>query len=433
MNKAVISKIIKDSIADELGLKKGDIVVSVSGNPINDELDFGFYTAADFIELEVISDGEMEIFEIENPDYEDIGIEFESELFGNAKSCKNKCIFCFIDQLPKGMRESLYFKDDDSRLSFLTGNYITLTNASDEDIDKIIKMKLEPVNISVHTTNPNLRVFMLKNPKAVNIVKHLKRLYDAKIHMNCQIVLVKGINDGAELDRTIFELSSFQPYITSVSVVPMGMTKFRKGLYQAEVFNENECKAIISKIHEWQEKLLSEVGTRFVFVADEFYIKAEIDVPEDEEYEAYFQLENGVGLIRMLRNEFYDAISVPPKGYCEASIITGEAAYSELVSLAKTAMKMYNNVKINVYAVKNDFFGHNVTVAGLITAGDIISQLKDKPLYKNVLIPSVMLRSGEDVFLDDLHIMDVSKALKRTIRVTNCSGQDLWNKIILED
>ena len=432
MNKAIISNIVSGSIADELCLKKGDIVVSVNGNPICDELDFGFYTAAEYIELEVVTGGEREIIEIENPEYEDIGIEFESALFGNAKSCKNKCIFCFIDQLPKGMRKSLYFKDDDSRLSFLTGNYITLTNVTEQDIEKIIKMRFDPVNISVHTTNPKLRVSMLKNPNAANILNYIKKLFDGKIHMNCQIVLVKGVNDKAELDSTISDLASFYPYVTSVSVVPMGMTKFREGLYKAEPFNKGESLEVINQVNSWQKKLLNEIGTRFIYAADEFYLKAEAEIPENEEYEGYFQIENGVGLIRSFRDEFIESVSVAPKKPCEATIITGEAAYGELVFLANYAMKMYNNVKIDVQKVKNDFFGHGVTVAGLVTAGDIISQLKDKPLLKKVLIPNVMLRSGEDVFLDDKHVTDVSRELGRPVLVTNCSGSDLWRKIIEE-
>lgn len=432
MNKAVISDIVKGSIADELCLKKGDIVVSVNGNAICDELDFRFYTASEYIELEVITGGEREIIEIENPDYEDIGIEFESALFGNAKSCKNKCIFCFIDQLPRGMRKSLYFKDDDSRLSFLTGNYITLTNVTDEDIEKIIKMRFDPVNISVHTTNPELRVYMLKNPNAANILKYIKRLYDGKIHMNCQIVLVKGVNDKGELDNTISDLASFYPYITSVSVVPMGMTKFRDGLYQAEPFDKNESLEIINQVHLCQKKLLKEIGTRFIYAADEFYLKAEAEIPENEEYEGYYQIENGVGLIRSFRDEFIKSLSAAPEKECEATLITGEAAYGELVFLANYAMKMYNSVKIDVQKVRNDFFGQGVTVAGLVTAGDIINQMKDKPLFKKVLIPDVMLRAGEDVFLDDLHVTDVSRELGRPVFVTNCSGSDLWKKIIEE-
>lgn len=432
MNKAIISNIVSGSIADELCLKKGDIVVSVNGNPICDELDFGFYTAAEYIELEVETGGEREIIEIENPEYEDLGIEFESALFGNAKSCKNKCIFCFIDQLPKGMRKSLYFKDDDSRLSFLTGNYITLTNVTDEDIEKIIKMRFDPVNISVHTTNPKLRVSMLKNPNAANILNYIKKLCDGKIHMNCQIVLVKGVNDKAELDSTISDLVSFYPYVTSVSVVPMGMTKFREGLYNAEPFNKGDSLEVINQVNTWQKKLLNEIGTRFIYPSDEFYLKAEAEIPKNEEYEGYYQIENGVGLIRSFRDEFIESVCVAPKKPSEATIITGEAAYGELVFLANYAMKMYNNVKIDVQKVKNDFFGHGVTVAGLVTAGDIISQLKDKPLLKKVLIPNVMLRSGEDVFLDDKHVTDVSRELGRPVFVTNSGGSDLWRKIIEE-
>jgi putative radical SAM enzyme (TIGR03279 family) len=433
VSKAIISKITPGSIADEIGLKKGDIILSVNKQAINDELDFGFYTACEYIELDVISGGERKIIEIDNPECEDIGVEFKNALFGNAKSCKNKCIFCFIDQLPPGMRKTLYFKDDDSRLSFLTGNYVTLTNATGKDIDKIIKMRLEPVNISVHTTNPSLRVFMLKNPKAADLMEHLKRLCDGELHMNFQIVLVKGVNDGHELDRTISDLAGLHPYVLSISVVPMGLTRFREGLYKAEPYNKGKCKDIIKKVRAWQENLFQKIGTRLVFAADEFYLDAGEEIPPHEEYEGYWQIENGVGMVRTFRDEFYEAVKTKPENYCEATVVTGTAAYPELVSLANFAMKMYNNVKIDVVPVENDFFGHSVTVAGLVTAGDIINQLKGRRLYKKVLIPDVMLRAGEDVFLDDLRVSDVSEKLKRSVVVTRCSGQDFWNNIICED
>ena len=429
MNNKIVS-VEPLSIADEIGLAPGDEIIAVNGNIIEDELDLRFLCSAEYLEIEVIIGGEHEIIEIDNPEREDLGVTFESALFGNAKHCSNKCIFCFIDQLPPNMRESLYFKDDDSRLSFLTGNYVTLTNAKDADLDKIIKMHMEPINVSVHTTDPKLRVFMLKNPKAARINEQMKKLADGGIHMNCQIVLVRDINDGENLIKTVRDLSNLYPYVTSVSAVPMGMTKFRDGLFKAKNYDKKSSQKVISDIFALQQDMLAKISTRFIYIADEFFLMAEHPMPGDDEYEGYYQIENGVGLIRSFETDFCEAMKTPPPKHVSVDLITGLAAYDEIKKLAQKACLMYNNVNIRVHGVRNDFFGEKITVAGLVTGGDIIKQLSGKIESGIAVIPNVMLRSGTDIFLDDLTVSDVERGLNAKIIVTDGTGDDLWNTII---
>lgn len=429
-NQALVSGVLRGSIAEEAGIEKGDVIVSINGRPIRDELDFRFYSASEFLTIYVLKrDGGGEIIEVENSGDGDLGIEFESALFGGAKSCVNKCIFCFIDQLPRGMRDTLYFKDDDTRLSFLNGNYITLTNVTEADIDKIIEMRLDPVNISVHTTDPKLREFMLKNKRAGDILRHMNRLRDGRIHMNCQIVLVRGVNDGCELDKTIAELSRLSPYVTSVSVVPVGITRYRDGLFPLTPYDAEESKRVLEQVEKWQSRLLSETGTRFVYAADEFYVKAGIPVPADEAYEGYHQIENGVGLIRSLIDEFMDAMEkYAPAKPQSVSLITGEAAYDTLLMLSKAAKNKYEYLDIIVHKIKNNFFGEQITVAGLLTGGDIVKQLQGVGMGGKVIIPETMLKSGTDLFLDDTTVSGVGRGIRREIIV---SGRgDLWRKII---
>ena len=432
MTGAKIFKVLPGSIADEIGLSAGDIILKCNGRDILDELSMRFYFAAEEVELEVICAGEREIIEIENPYLEDLGVEFESALLGNAKSCKNKCIFCFIDQLPKGMRKPLYFKDDDSRLSYLTGNYVTLTNVTDEEIDRIIEMHLEPINISVHTTDPELRTFMLKNPAAAKLLNYMERLKAGRIHMNCQIVSVRGVNDGEKLSETIEKLAQFYPYVTSVSVVPMGMTKFREGLFEAIPYDRESSLEILDIVSMWQKKLLSEIGTRFIYAADEFFLNAGKEIPCDEYYEGYYQIENGVGLMRNLEEEFKEALETPPRKDTEVTIITGKAAEELMRKIAELAMERYSGVKIHVKAIRNDFFGEKITVAGLVVGGDIINQLKNEKITERILIPSVMLKDNTDLFLDDVTVSDIEKVLSCKISVSDCTGGDLWKKIIDE-
>ncbi len=433
MRGAYVCSVLPGSIAEEADIQKGDIILEVNEKEIHDELDFRFYTASDLFSVTVQKqNGDTEIIEIENPDMEDMGIEFERALFSGAKSCSNRCIFCFIDQLPEGMRDTLYFKDDDSRLSFLTGNYITLTNASDDDIDKIIKMRLDPVNISVHTTNPALRRKMLGNKRAGELMGHMRRLALGGIHQNCQIVLVKGVNDGDELLRSVNDLAALHPYVTSLSVVPVGITRYRQGLYPLKPFSKEDSGEVLSIINEAQERLLKTIGTRFVYAADEFYVNAKREVPHSSDYEGFPQIENGVGLIRSLKDELLDAIAKkPPNGERNVTLVTGEAAYQTLCVLKNAAEDMYPQIKIDVVSVKNEFFGGHITVSGLLTGSDLVRALSGQKFHGKVMIPDVMLRHGTDIFLDDMTVGELSRIIGTQITVSPCTGGGLWNEIIL--
>lgn len=431
MKKAIVHAVFPDSDAEAAGISPGDIILEINGHVPEDELDFRFYGCEDTVLLTVLKkDGTEECIEFIEPESPDLGIQFESALFGNAKRCSNNCIFCFIDQLPKGMRETLYFKDDDARLSFLTGNYITLTNVRDEEIEKVVRMRLEPINISVHTTNPELRNKMLKNRFAGDALRHIKTIYDGGLHMNGQIVLVPGYNDGQELDRTIKDLSAYSPYMTSVSVVPVGITKYRDGLPHLDGFTKESALNVLTQVEAWQEKLKKEIGTRFIYAADEFYLLAEKEIPSAENYEGYAQIENGVGLLRSLEDEFMEALETYPKAIeRHVSIITGKAAFPLLQKLAARSMEKYPTLSIDVHAIRNDFFGEKITVAGLITGGDIAAQLRGKDLGEAAFIPSAMLRSGTDVFLDDMTVPQLSEILGTPIFSTACDGFDLWDKL----
>lgn len=429
--KAVVHAVFPDSDAEAAGILPGDIIESVNGHAPEDELDFRFYACDDIVTLSVLKkDGTREIIEFEEPESPDLGIQFESALFGSAKRCTNNCIFCFIDQLPPGMRETLYFKDDDARLSFLTGNYITLTNVKDADIDKVIRMRLEPINISVHTTDPALRCRMLHNRHAGLALRHLQRLYDGGIHMNGQIVLVPHYNDGENLDKTIRDLSAFAPFMTSVSVVPVGITRYRDGLPPVEAFTKESAYAVLKQVHAWQDKLLVEIGTRFIYASDEFYLLADRPIPPAESYEGYAQIENGVGLLRSMEDEFMEALDAEPEADARhVSIITGKAAFPLMEKLAHTAMEKHPNLTIDVHAIINHFFGERITVAGLLTGQDIAAQLAGKDLGKAAYIPSTMLRSGTDVFLDDMTVPQLAKALQTPVFSTDCDGFSLWDKL----
>lgn len=431
MKKAVVYAVFPDSDAEAAGIVPGDIIEEINGHVPEDELDFRFYGCEDIVTLSVLkTDGTREIIEFEEPESPDLGIQFESALFGNAKSCTNNCIFCFIDQLPPGMRETLYFKDDDARLSFLTGNYITLTNVKDADIEKVIRMRLEPINISVHTTDPDLRCKMLKNRFAGTALRHIEKLYNGKLHMNGQIVLVPGVNDGEALDKTIQELAKYAPYMQSVSVVPVGITKYRDGLPSLSSFNTETAEKVLQQVTCWQEKLLSEIGTRFIYASDEFYLLSGREIPPAENYEGYAQIENGVGLLRSLEDEFRDALDMESKVKPRhVSVITGKAAYGLMKKLAQLAMDKHPALKIDVHCITNHFFGERITVAGLLTGQDIAAQLAGLPLGEIAFIPSSMLRSGTDVFLDDMTVPQLSEKLQTPICAVECDGFDLWDKL----
>ena len=429
----VIKSIEPGSIAEEMGIEPGDKLICINDSVIEDVFDYHFYVNDE--ELVVVIEkpnGEEWELEIEKDYDEDLGIVFEQGLMDEYRSCRNKCIFCFIDQMPKGMRETLYFKDDDSRLSFLQGNYITLTNMSDHDIDRIINYHLEPINISFHTTNPDLRCKMLNNRFAGEALKKVDRLYDAGIAMNGQIVLCKGINDGEELERSIRDLAKYLPHLQSVSVVPVGLTKYREGLAQLEAFTKEDAVKVIETIEKWQQIFYEKYGLHFIHAGDEWYILAERELPQEESYDGYLQLENGVGMLRLLLNEFEEAYNdLQGDGReLELSIATGKLAYPYLKEMVGKLQVKFPNVKVHIYDLINNFFGEKITVAGLLTGQDLIAQLKGKELGSRLLIPCNMLRDGEEVFLDDISISDVKESLQVEVDIVKSSGWDFVETIL---
>ena len=429
----IIKGIEPGSIAEELGIEPGDKLISINDNVIEDVFDYHYYVNDEEIVLLIQKpDGEEWELEIEKDFEEDLGITFEQGLMDEYRSCRNNCIFCFIDQMPKGMRETLYFKDDDSRLSFLQGNYITLTNMSDHDIDRIVKYHLEPINISFHTTNPELRCKMLHNRFAGEALKKVDKFYEGGIQMNGQIVLCKGVNDGAELERSIRDMSKYLPYLQSVSVVPVGLTKYRDGLYPLEPFTKEDAEEVIDMIEKWQKVFYEEYGLHFIHAGDEWYIKAEREMPEEERYDGYLQLDNGVGMIRLLQDEFAEALAQfdGDDRKVEISMATGVAAYDYLKELIGKLQEKFPNVTVHLYKIVNEFFGEKITVAGLITGQDLIKQLKGKTLGSCLLLPCSMLRDGEEVFLDDVTLTELKDALQVGIDVVKSSGQDLIEAIM---
>lgn len=428
-----VSSVENGSIGWDLGIEPGDVLLSINGAEIEDVFDYQYYTNDEELVLLIRKpDGEEWELEIEKDFDEDLGLEFDQGLMDEYKSCRNKCIFCFIDQMPKGMRDTLYFKDDDSRLSFLQGNYITLTNMSDHDIERIIAYHLEPINISIHTMNPELRCRMLHNRFAGDALKKLQRLYEGGIQMNGQIVLCKGFNDGEELERSIREMSAYAPLLQSVSVVPVGLTKYREGLEPLESFTKEDAVQVLDTIHRWQKKLYEEHGIHFIHAGDEWYILAEQEVPEEERYDGYLQLENGVGMIRLLKNEFAEALR-EKKGderEREVSLATGKLAYPYLKEFAEQIQEKFPKTAIHLYCIRNDFFGEKITVSGLITGQDLKAQLAGQKLGDKLLLPCNMLRSGEEVFLDDMTVTDLKDALQVEIDIVKSSGADLLNAIL---
>lgn len=427
-----IKSVDPGSIADELGLEPGDRLLSIDGHELEDIFDYEYYIENESIMVVVAKkNGEEWELDIEN-DYQDLGLTFENGLMSDYKSCHNKCVFCFIDQMPKGMRETLYFKDDDSRLSFLQGNYVTLTNMKDKDIERIIKFKLAPINISVQTTNPELRCKMLHNRFAGEALKKIDRLYEAGTPMNGQVVMCKNLNDGDELDRTIRDLTKYIPCMESVSVVPVGLSKYRDGLYPLEPITAEDAAKTIDIIEKWQKKVYAENGIHFIHASDEFYILAGRELPEEERYDGYIQLENGVGMIRLLTTEVHEALDEleGDEEKEELSIATGKLAAVYLAGFLEEIKKKFPNRKVHLYPIRNDFFGEMITVAGLITGQDLIAQLKDKPLGSRLLLPECMFRSGEEVFLDDITRQEVENALQVSVNIVKSSGQDFVNAVL---
>lgn len=432
--KLYIKEVLPGSIAEEAGIEKKDILLSINGDEIQDVFDYRFLTAEEELVLEIEKPhGEIWEIEIEKDAYEDLGLEFETSMLDDACSCTNQCIFCFIDQMPGGMRDTLYFKDDDSRLSFLMGNYVTLTNMKDDDLDRIIKYHMSPINVSVHTTNPVLRVQMLKNRFAGDVLDKIRKLVDAGITVNCQIVLCRGVNDGRELERTIQDLAVLYPGVRSISVVPVGLTRYREGLYELQAFDAASSRQVIEQVEQYQEQYQAVVGSRIVYLADEFYIQAGKEMPPYESYEDFPQIENGVGLISMLIQEFQQYIKElqytldTPR---TVSIATGVYAARYIGGLAAELENRFTGLQVHVYPIINDFFGHNVTVAGLLTGGDIAKQLQGRPLGEELLLTRSMLKSGEALFLDDYTVDRLEKELNTSIRMVDNTGEDFVNSIL---
>lgn len=423
----------KGSLSARAGLKKGDIITHINGEKVTDGLMYGYLICSPSVKIDYTdSSGKKRSVAIEN-EYEDIGVINNRPMVENPKSCHNKCIFCFIDQLPKGMRNTLYFKDDDTRLSFLTGNYVTLTNVSDEEFENIIRMRLSPVNISVHTTNDELRKKMLCNRFAGGIKDKIKRLCDENIVVNAQIVLCKGFNDGNELYNSLSDLYNLE--VNSVSVVPMGQTKFREGLSEVEPFNKEDAFNVIKTINEYGEKSLSERGYRFVYPADEFFIKAELPIPSSGYYDDFPQIENGVGMLASFRDEFdikkFKKTHKNIKKISKKTVVTSYAAYDTLKELVDKFNNEFN-AEIKIFRIKNNFFGEKITVAGLLTGTDIISQMKGKTTG-TLLIPRSIFRAEGDITLDDMTLADMQKELQCEIETTENNGYEFLKKLAKEE
>ena len=429
----IVKSVIKGSPAYKIGMCEGDTLVKICGNEIMDVLDYRFYQNNEKLTVEFInSKGKVKIKKLKKKEYDELGLEFETYLMDKKHSCRNKCIFCFIDQLPKGLRSSLYFKDDDSRLSFLFGNYITLTNITEHEVDRIIKMHISPINISVHTTNPELRVKMMNNKNAGKALDIIYRFNEAGIKLNCQLVLVPGFNDGEELRRSLKDLTALEN-VECIAAVPVGLTKYRQGLCEISPFDKKRAGETLDILEEFGEETLKKYGERRVFGADEFYILAERKLPDADFYEEFLQLENGVGLVPLLLSESDEAIALCDyilKEKRNITIATGESAYPFIKAIVDKTEKKWDNLKCNVVAVKNNFFGGHINVAGLITATDLEEQLKGKDLGEELLIPSVMLRDGGDMFLDSVTLEELSQKLNIKITPVDNDGFQLLDKIL---
>lgn len=428
-----IQTVEEGSIAWEMEIEPGDKLLAINGKEIEDIFDYRYYIEDEYLLLLIEKpNGEQWELEIEKDEYEDLGMEFEQGLMDEYRHCHNKCIFCFIDQMPPGMRDTLYFKDDDSRLSFLQGNYVTLTNMSEHDIQRIIKYHLEPINISFQTMNPELRCKMLHNRFAGDALKKVDILYEAGIEMNGQIVLCKGFNDGEELEFSIKEMTKYLPNLRSVSVVPVGLSKYREGLEPLEPFTKEDAKQVLSTIHKWQKRVYDEYGIHFIHASDEWYLLAEEELPEESNYDGYLQLENGVGMLRLLNDEFMEALEQEAGDETErrVTLATGRLAYPTICGLMEQMKEKFPNTVADVHAIRNDFFGESITVSGLVTAGDLMQQMKEVNLGERLLIPCNMLRIDEDIFLDDYTVADVENALQVPLNIVKSSGQDLLNAVL---
>ena len=434
-----ITEVERGSFAEKSGIVADDALISINENTISDVLDYRFYLAERVITLLLERGGSTYSVTIRKGEYDDIGLTFETPLMDKKHTCKNGCIFCFIDQNPKGIRDSIYFKDDDSRLSFIHGNYITLTNMDDADIERIVKMRFSPINVSIHTTNPELRVKMMKNKRSGEVLKYLGTLRDAGISMCGQIVLCRGVNDGAELLRSLTDLSEYFPEMGSVSIVPAGLTKFREKLYPLTDFSEAEAAEVIDTVESVALKMLDKHGSRMFFVADEFYLKAKRPIPDEDYYEGYPQIENGVGMIRSFSEEFslgYEDIYDMSECLTHertVSVATATAAYPMISELAKKLTSFIKRLKINVYRIVNNFYGESITVAGLLTGKDIAEQLSGKELGEELFIPENCLRDGEDVFLCGMTVDELSRRLGVKVSVSENDGYEFVRAMLGDD
>lgn len=422
-----IAKIINGSIAEELEIEAGDLLISINGTEIQDIIDYKFLLADDYIEVEIQKpDGEVWTLEVEKEYEDDLGIEFEQEIMDEARSCCNNCLFCFVDQLPAGMRNTLYFKDDDSRLSFFQGNFVTLTNMTDEDIDRIIRYRISPINVSVHTTNPALRIKMLNNRFAGNIYQRLQKLAAAGIQMNCQIVLCPGYNNGEELIKTVKDLYKLYPAVENVAAVPVGITKFRKNLKEITLYNAESAQEELTNICEFQQKSLKKIGTPFIRLSDEFYVLSGREIPDTEFYGEFDQIADGVGMIRLFRDTITNDIKklkIESKG--SFTLITGASAYNEILWAAKMIEGKNNKIKVKVHKVINHFFGETITVAGLLTGQDIMNQIQVDSVLDYIIMPRNMFKNEENIMLDDVTVDELEKHFNKKIILCDYKGEDL--------
>ena len=430
MSKTMIRRVEPRSPAAKAGVQAGETLVEINGKQILDVLDYKFYSYDARLTLTLQApDGASRTLRVRKEEGEDLGLEFETYLMDRARSCANNCIFCFVDQMPPGMRKSLYFKDDDARLSFLMGNYLTLTNLSQREVERIIALRISPINVSVHTTDPELRCEMLKNRRAGEGIAIMRRFAQASITMNCQIVSCPGINDGPALDRTLRDLADMAPAVNSISVVPVGVTKYREGLYPLRPYTKEEAAALLDQVEAFAAAHKARHGTSLVWCSDEFYLLAGRALPQEDYYEDFTQLDNGVGMLRLLRQEFCRGLDLMEpqemEGTIPFAIATGVSAAPFLTELLDLAREKCGKIKGTVYPIRNEFFGETITVAGLVTGGDLIAQLRGKPLGERLLIPQNMLRHGERVFLDDVSLDDVERELGVPVTPVAQDGYEL--------
>ena len=421
-----ITAVDKDSPAEQYGLSGGTLL-SIDGNEINDMLDYEFYSQGAQLYLAVMQQGKLSYINVQKDEYQPLGCNFESYLIDKKHSCKNHCMFCFIDQLPPGLRDTLYFKDDDERLSFLFGNYVTLTNLNDREVERIKKMHISPINISVHTVDPALRVRMMANKCAGEVLRYIDEFAEAGIEMNCQLVLCRGINDGDKLRESIEKLAGLYPAVQSIAAVPSGLTRYRDKLYPLIAYDAKTAGEVLDILEEYGEKYKAQHGVRIVYPGDEWYLLAGRPIPQNDFYDDYRQLENGVGMWRRLHDEFMEALGdkrtlLLPR---RLDIATGTLAYPLIKSLTDTLQSIYRNLRIRVHPIQNNFFGGNVSVAGLITGTDLKAQLKGKMLSHTLCIPEVMLREEQDMFLDNVTVKQLEKTLRAKVRILPQNGAEM--------